>query len=172
MSYDEWLALPTQPKAEWVDGEVVAEMNAPSYSHQDASFRLMVVLRPALSGLFVVQEVGVKLPNNRVRIPDISVLDRVPDEAHVTTPPIAVVEILSHSTRSEDTVRKSAEYAAAGIGQYWILDPELYALDVYENSDGGWNPILHLDDHVRDGQVTVAGHPVQLKLDELLVTRS
>ncbi|GAB3919509.1 hypothetical protein GCM10011575_30670 [Microlunatus endophyticus] len=171
MSYDEWLALPEGPKAEWVDGEVVMNPGA-SVPHQDASFRLTSVLRVALPGLLVVQEVNVQLPNNRIRIADISVLDHAPESFVVTVAPRLVVEILSPSTRGEDTVRKSGEYAAAGIGQYWLLDPELYALDIYANESDGWSPLLHLDDHAPDGQVEVLGTTVVLRLADLLVIRS
>lgn len=171
MSYEEWFELPAKPKSEWVDGEVIVNPPA-SFAHQAASFRLTTALHQALPRLVVVQDVGVKLPNNRVRVPDISVLDRAPDGFLVTESPRLVVEILSPNTRSEDTVRKSAEYAAAGIGQYWLLDPEAYALDVYQNSSGGWASVLHLDDHEPDGQVDVAGTLVPLGLADLLTVRS
>lgn len=167
MSYEEWLELPAKPKSEWVDGEVVVSPPA-SYAHQDASFRLTALLRAALSGLVVVQDVGLELPNDRTRVPDILVLDRAPDGVLVTEPPLLVVEILSSSTRSEDTVRKSGEYLAAGIGQYWLLDPELRALDAYASSSNGWTPLLHLDDNVPDGNIDVGGTLVRLRLPELL----
>ena len=171
MSYEEWFALPEKPRAEWVDGEVVVNPGA-SYPHQDASFRLTAALRAGLPDLVIVQEVCIALPNNRIRIPDISVLDHAPAGFVVTDRPRLVVEILSPSTRGEDTVRKSGEYAAAAIEQYWLLDPELYALDAYANDSGGWAPLLHLDHHIPDGHVEVAGTPVQLRLSELLVASS
>lgn len=170
MSYEAWLELPAKPKSEWVDGEVVVSPPA-SYNHQDASFRLTALLRAALPGLVVVQDVGVELPSKRTRVPDLSVLHRVPDGFLVTDAPLVVVEILSHSTRSEDTVRKSGEYLAAGIGQYWLVDPELRAFDAYANSSGGWTPLLHLDDQVPDGTVDVAGTLVRLRLPELLISQ-
>jgi Uma2 family endonuclease len=38
--------------------------------------------------------------------------------------PLLVVEVLSPSTRSSDTVTKRDAYAHAGIGHYWIVDPD------------------------------------------------
>jgi len=35
-----------------------------------------------------------------------------------------VVEVVSDSNRQHDTVTKRREYAQAGIGEYWILDPK------------------------------------------------
>lgn len=170
MSFQEWRELPAKPKSEWVDGEAVVSPPA-SFAHQMASFRLTTLLHVALPGLVVVQDVGVELPNNRVRVPDILVLERAPEGFLVTDPPRLVVEILSPSTRGEDTVRKSGEYATAGIGQYWLLDPELRALDVYANTSGGWTPLLHLDDQAPDGQVAVDGVLVRLRLSDLMIAR-
>lgn len=170
MSYEEWWALPAKPKTEWVDGEVVVNFPA-SHPHQKASFRLTALLDAALTGLDVVQEVGVQLPKNRVRVPDISVLRQPPEQFLVSEAPVLVVEILSPSTRGEDTVRKSGEYAGAGIGQYWILDPELRALDLYANSGSGWTPLLHLDDREPRGSAGVIEHRVELDLNGLLGDR-
>ncbi|MFC7625903.1 Uma2 family endonuclease [Microlunatus sp. GCM10028923] len=171
MSYEEWWALPSKPKTEWVDGEVVVNSPA-SYPHQKASFRLTALLDASLAELQVVQEVGVQLPNNRVRVPDISVIRRPPEQFLVSEPPVLVVEILSPSTRGEDTVRKSGEYAGAGIEQYWILDPELRALDLYANSGSGWTPLLHLDDREPRGSAGVGGSRVELDLNNLLGERA
>jgi Uma2 family endonuclease len=39
-----------------------------------------------------------------------------------------VIEILSPSNREHDTQTKRQEYAAAGIGEYWIIDPDARSL--------------------------------------------
>jgi Uma2 family endonuclease len=49
-------------------------------------------------------------------------------------PPDLAVEVLSPSTRRTDLRDKFAEYAAAGVAEYWLIDPhrrwvELYALE-------------------------------------------
>ena len=61
--------------------------------------------------------------------PDLIVLADVPPGDVVTTEPLVVVEVLS-SNRSDDLVRKSTEYLAAGAGQYWIVDPRDRVMDV------------------------------------------
>jgi len=107
---------------------------------------------------------NVKLPRNRVRIPDV-VLPRQPEDGlFVEVPPMVVVEVLSPSTRSEDTMRKSREYAEGDIDQYWIVDPELRRIDVFANQDGEWEPTLHLDDATPAGSVTV-GDQGEVELD-------
>ena len=116
------------------------------------------MLQDALPRLGVVQEVDVQLPHNRVRVPDITVVEHPPEGHFVVDPPVLVVEILSPSTRSEDTVRKSAEYAAAGIGQFWVLDPEFGILDVFANVDGGWETVAHLDHDHPTATIAVGDH--------------
>ncbi|MCC6522822.1 MAG: Uma2 family endonuclease [Polyangiaceae bacterium] len=59
-----------------------------------------------------------------------------PRRGAVRTPPDIVLEVLSSTPRDErrDRVHKMDDYAAFGVGWYWLLDPaarvlELYALD-------------------------------------------
>lgn len=168
MSWEEYLELPEKPRAEWVDGEVVVTPPV-SADHGLATARLTIVLGSALPQLSLMTEVGVKLPRNRLRAPDLMATEVRPEGTWVTEPPVLVVEVLSRSTRSEDTVRKSAEYAEGGIGQYWLLDPELRALDVFTNTEGGWDLLLHLDDGIPVGEVVVGEHgTVRLDVRELL----
>lgn len=89
------------------------------------------------------------------------VLERRPSGAWVTDPPVLVAEVLSPSTRREDLVRKSGEYAEGGVGQYWVLHPDARTLDVYANSDGAWaERLLHLDAASPPGEVVVGEHGV------------
>ena len=69
-----------------------------------------------------------------MRIPDITVLPESQWDAVGNRPgsatifqdepaPIAVVEVLSPSTKSIDLKEKRAEYVKRGIPEYWIIDP-------------------------------------------------
>lgn len=168
MSYDEYLALPEGMRAEWVDGEVVVTP-PPSFQHQIASRRISRRLEASLPDLIVVDAVGVELPGSRVRIPDVVAVTRVPDGPCVTDAPVIALEVLSPSTRSEDLVRKSTEYLAAGVSQYWVVDPEDRSIVVYRSGSGGWEPHAHVDDR---GPTTVVPVPpygeVPLDLTEIL----
>lgn len=171
MSWEEYLALPDRPRAEWLDGEVVRSPQV-GFTHGSATARLIRLLITHLPALHVVTEVGLWLPGNRLRGPDVMVVDRVPDDTWVSDAPVLVAEVLSPSTRTEDTVRKSTEYAAAGIGQYWLVDPDLRTVDVFALVDGGWEPLLHLDDATFTGEVSVSEYgAVPIDLRDLLGPR-
>lgn len=169
MSWEEYLATPEHPRTEWVDGEAVIMMSAPSTGHQWVSRRLANVLDQNLPGLFVLEAVNLRLPRNRVRIPDIAVLREHQDVVFVESTPVLVVEILSPSTRSEDLFRKATDYAVGAIGQYWLVDSAGRAVDVLELRDGAWEPILRLDEENSTGEVVVGEHGVvPLDLFDLL----
>jgi Uma2 family endonuclease len=46
--------------------------------------------------------------------------------------PVLVVEVLSLSTRRRDLTLKRAAYARAGVTAYWVVDPDVPALRVFE----------------------------------------
>jgi Uma2 family endonuclease len=159
MSWEEYLDLHVEGKAEWVDGEVV--VSPPNNAgHGVSAARLAAALGGALPELQVGNDIGLWLPHNRLRGPDLMVFASLPTTTFVEEPPILVVEVLSPSTRSEDLLRKGPEYAAAGIGQFWVVDPEGRSLEVYTNVVGTWELLLHLDDDHPTGEVAVGEHGV------------
>lgn len=168
MSLEEFLGLPDDVRAEYVDG--VAIMTPPAtWSHQTVAFRVALALHSALTEVVIAPEAGVRINSERFRIADVAVADTMPDGRFTETPPLVVVEVLSPSTRSEDTVRKSHEYATCGVSQYWIVDREARSLTAYSNNGAGWDVLLELDqDHPR-GAVDVGVHgTVELDLVTLL----
>lgn len=169
-SWEEYLRFPEKPKAEYVDGEVVVTPPV-SVVHGIATVALGRALSDGLPQLIVLGEVGLALPRNRLRAPDLMVVERRPDKTWVTDAPVLVVEVLSPSTRLEDLVRKSAEYAEGGAGQYWVVDPEARVIEVLSNVDGEWDTLLRLDEHTKTGEVVVGDHGVvRLDLDVIVPT--
>ncbi len=165
MSWEEYLTLPDDLGAEWVDGEVVVGPR-PAIAHAYSAAQVIRLLTTHLPGLIVAGEGGLRLPRNRLRGPDVMVIEGWPEEQWVTEPPVLVVEVLSGATRAEDTIRKSAEYLEGGVGQYWLLDPERRALDVFTHTEDGWELLIHLDDSHPVSEVVVGEHgtvPVELR---------
>jgi Uma2 family endonuclease len=132
MTYDEWLALEWEGlHSEWVDGEVIIFM-PPKVVHQ----RLLLFLARFLAGFVDRHRLGevfvapmeMRLVDQRAsREPDLLYvrrenLERVtPDR--LDGPADLVVELVSDDSVTRDRVAKRNEYAAAGIPEYWVLDP-------------------------------------------------
>lgn len=168
MSWEQYLKLPERPRAEWVNGIAVIMNAPPGFARGHATIRLGAQLLKALPDHRVATEAMLKLPRNRVRLPDLMVVSQAPEADIVVDPPLLVVEVLSRWTRSEDMIRKSVEYREAGISQYWLMDPQLRSLEVLANVDDVWETALLLDEERPTGSVEVAGVSITLDLRELL----
>ncbi len=69
-------------------------------------------------------------------IPDVTVVDRdQPVEQVLTRPPFAVFEVLSPDDTLPRTMQRLADFAAMGIGQIWVVDPE--TAKFYRYAGGG-----------------------------------
>lgn len=156
MSWEEYLATPKHPRHEWVDGVVVVSPD-PIWRHQRIARRL-ANLFDQVENLFGSSSGNIKLPGNRVRIPDAYATTQ--PEGLFIERPVLVVEVLSPSTRTEDLVRKAPEYAAAGISQLWVVDPERRTLEVHHLVDEGWETLVLLDDHRPRAEIAIADHGV------------
>lgn len=156
MSWEEYLATPEHPRHEWVDGVVVVSPD-PGWRHQRIA-RMLANLVDAVEGLYGSTSGNVRLPADRVRIPDAYATTR--PEGLFVERPVLVVEVLSPSTRSEDLLRKAPEYAEAGIAQLWLVDPDARTLEVQRLVDGRWQPHARLDDATPQAEIAIEPHGV------------
>ena len=123
---------------EVIDGELCVSP-APSWWHQLAVSNLHGILWPFIRlhdlGKIVTAPLGVVLdPEDGVE-PDLVYVSRermnIISDRGIEGAPDLVVEVLSPSTRSRDLGIKLRRYAAAGVPQYWTLDPEARVLLPY-----------------------------------------
>lgn len=134
LTFEEYLSYDdeTDNRYEFVDGELLL-MNPPMGRHS-LIIRLISkvfeteIERSTLDWL-TLTDIGVRTSMNRARIPDLSVVTREQIQAYIDisavleTPPILVVEVVSPESVNRDYRFKRSEYAAAGIAEYWIIDP-------------------------------------------------
>lgn len=136
---EDYFALPDSMQiVELSDGEVV--MPAPPVVHHQKiimklGFALDEFVRNGGLGTVYLAPVAVRLWKGKIREPDILFIrkqheDRI-HETLIEGAPDWVAEVISPGTRSTDEVRKMAEYARAGIPEYWLLDPKKQTIRVF-----------------------------------------
>ncbi|MBM4395110.1 MAG: Uma2 family endonuclease [Deltaproteobacteria bacterium] len=152
LTFADWLAFPDENKLyEILHGEVVVSP-PPSIRHQMITWNLErffdgQVVRAGL-GVVLHAPVGVKLTDEDVLEPDIVLVlsehrGRIGEQAILGAPDL-VVEILSRGTAGRDLGPKRVIYAAAGVPEYWIVDPESTSVEVLVLEGGGYTRVALL----------------------------
>jgi Uma2 family endonuclease len=131
-SEDEYLALGETPtRVELIDGGLWVSP-APSLPHQDISFLLMAVIRPAAraAGFRAYEAANVRLGRSRIVIPDLVVARPDPRSGIVDAAEVTLIgEIVSPTNASTDRVQKMHFYAVAGIDWHLLVEPDLVDFD-------------------------------------------
>lgn len=127
---------------ELLHGGVRAMSPAPSWTHQIISgnleFEIKSYLRAKKRCQVVYAPVDVFLSDDTVVQPDIIVVcdpQKIEKRGCVGAPDL-VVEILSPATAKLDWNDKFKLYEAAGVREYWIVNPEEQFVHVFQRVDG------------------------------------
>jgi Uma2 family endonuclease len=144
MTFEEWAAMDEDEPGELVGGRLEEE-EVPDAIHELIVLWLGQVFRNWLArkGVVLGSDAKYAVRSNRGRKADVALyLDREtkrpPARGIIRVPPDIVVEIASASPRDQrrDRIEKMDEYAAFGVTWYWILDPTLQSLEIFELTGG------------------------------------
>jgi Uma2 family endonuclease len=142
LSVEAWVALDEDVEGELVDGQLVEEEVA-SWAHEIVVSSLIFTLRTWLiprGGFVLGSETKLPISPTRGRKPDVLAYfgTRAGAGAGVPAPDI-VVEVITATARDRqrDRVDKKHDYAALGVGQYWLVDPEARTLEVLVRQPDG-----------------------------------
>lgn len=153
-TYQDVLEAPDHVVAEIIEGTLRTHPR-PRVRHARASSRLGTRLGGPFDegiggpgGWILLDEPELHLgPGPDILVPDLAAWRResmpeLPDEPFLTLRPDWVCEVLSRSTAKTDRVDKLPIYAREGVSHVWLLDPELFILEVF-GLDGPTYRLLH-----------------------------
>jgi Uma2 family endonuclease len=164
----ELLAL-GEGKREWVRGSVL-EMEPTSDEHDETRGYLDRVIGTYASendaGAVKGEQFAERLREDLVRIPDIAFFRK--DSRNRIKPTYSeggadlVIEIVSPESRGRDRGDKFYDYEAAGVEEYWIVDPARRRAEFYRLRDGAYEPVLP-DDEGRIHSSTLPGFFIRVE---------
>jgi Uma2 family endonuclease len=162
-NFEEYLTWSDDPendlegRYELIDGELVQLMPESGFNTTIATFLLFCLINAGVSVPLVKQgcvevQVPILQPGDAAnRFPDLLVLreehpDLIAKRATITremSPPLMVVEVASPGKRNHerDYKNKLAQYEAIGVAEYWIADPEVKAVVVFELQQTGYRKV-------------------------------
>jgi Uma2 family endonuclease len=144
MTVEDWAALPEDTEGELVDGRLVEE-EMPDAIHEtivmELALRISAWAKPR-DGRVYGSELKIKIRPGRGRKPDLSLFlagRRPQARGAVSGPADALIEVVSPTPRDgrRDRVEKVQDYASLGVKFYWIIDPELRAIEILELGPDG-----------------------------------
>lgn len=141
LTYADLLRMPDDgTRYELIDGEAYV-IPSPNAKHQTALLQLAIRLQEAIrdrSTLFIAP-LDVVLADDTVLQPDLLLVTpsgRAQIKRGVEGPPDLAVEILSRTSVRRDRGVKRTAYARFGVGEYWLVDLNQQAIEVYHLGPG------------------------------------
>lgn len=169
---EDYYQLPDDMRVELIDGEFFV-MEAPSVVHQRIILRLgnqidSFIQKKGGDCIALISPVDVRLDRDDDTMvqPDVLIIcnrNQI-DPKRIEGSPDFVAEVISPSTASRDYVKKAAKYKAAGVKEYWIIDPLRRTLTTYDFTDDG---VPHLQKLEGKAGVKLYHEELMIDLDEL-----
>ncbi|WP_338834118.1 hypothetical protein MHLNE_04710 [Moorella humiferrea] len=169
-TYEDYARLPEGTPFQLIGGKLIMTP-APGTYHQIILMRLIEKLLFFLAGkdlgILFTAPVDVFLEEKETYQPDIIFIAK--DRLHIieTTKikgaPDLVIEILSPSTGYYDLKKKARVYARCGVKEYWIVDPEDKSIEVFQQKEGNFVLVHHVEETGQAKSILLKGFAVEVK---------
>jgi Uma2 family endonuclease len=152
-TWSDFIALEEDDPRELLDGELL-EIEVPNWDHERIVAALITFLSTWAWARKAGQVVGsgykVRIDDRRGVMPDVQFYRRgnspVGQQAGLERGrPDLAIEVISPSSRSKDSVRKLHDYAALGVPEYWLIDPEASTLERLVLREGTYSIVEALE---------------------------
>lgn len=170
---EDYYALPDERRVELIDG-CFYDMSSPTFLHQKIAGEIYrqianYIMDNGGNCQPLLSPVDVQLDCDRKTMvqPDVAILCHDDKVRHwgVYGAPDFVLEVVSPSTRKKDYTKKLAKYEAAGVQEYWILDPYQKRLLVYFFKEEDYPFICGLDKSV---PVNIYNGALQIQFENIV----
>ena len=124
ISVDEYLRTSFHPDCDFIDGEVL-ERNSGLRRHGYAQAHIAAWFgrRTELPPLEPLTELRMRIGPGRIRIPDVVVVESIPDEEVFTAPPYLCIEVMSPDDTIAGMQDRLDDYLHFGVANLWVIDP-------------------------------------------------
>lgn len=155
-TWNDFLALAEDDRRELLDGHLV-ETDMPSKTHERIVATLIALLGhwawARRAGQVLASGYKIRIDELRGVMPDVQFFraDNLPEgqeDGLESGCPDLVVEVISPTSRSKDSVRKLHDYAAIGVPEYWLVDPEARTLECLRLRDGVYGIVAAIEGDV------------------------
>lgn len=136
-TWRDFIELDEDDPRELLDGYLV-EIEVPTFTHErivdELSFRLNQWARPRQAGQVLGSGYKLRINDRRAWMPDLQFYrsGNSPEDQEQGLEhghPDLVIEVISPSSSSKDRVQKRHDYAAIGVPEYWLIDPQARILE-------------------------------------------
>ena len=136
-TWNDFVRLAEEDRRELLNGHLV-EVEMPSRSHERIVAALITILGQwsweTGAGQVLASGYKLRIDDHRGVMPDVQFyrqenLPRGQEDGLEEGRPDLVIEVVSPTSRPKDSVRKLHDYAAIGVPEYWLIDPEARTLN-------------------------------------------
>lgn len=124
--------MPEGTHCELIDNAIIMSP-APTWTHQNLVKHLLIkidnFIQTQNSGGIVLSDCDIYVDDENVFRPDVFFIDAnnmhiLQEDGKIKGVPTIVIEILSKGTYKIDRNKKKDKYLAAGVKEYWLVDPK------------------------------------------------